>query len=156
MSISQRLAELGVELPEVVTPVAAYVPAILVPGTTLVQTSGQLPMAKGKMIMTGHVGTAPDLVSPEDAARAARLCALNAVAAAAATVGGVDKLVSVVKVTGFVSSHPEFTGQAGVLNGASEFLGDIFGSAHARAAVGMAVLPLDAPVEIEILFEYRA
>ncbi len=145
---SQKLAELGLELPEVVPPVAAYVPAILDRG--VIRTSGQLPMEDGELACIGAVGE--DAADPEDAKDAARIAALNAVAAAAALAGGVDRLAGVVKVTGFVSSRPDFTGQAGVINGASELFGEIFGSAHARSAVGVAVLPLNASVEIEAEF----
>ncbi|GAA3643962.1 RidA family protein [Microbacterium awajiense] len=152
MSVSQRLAELGIDLPAVVPPVAAYVPAIV--HGDLVYTAGQLPMVSGELPATGKVGDGPDLVAAADAHGLARVCALNALAAAAAAAGGVDRLVRVVKVTGFVASVPDFTGQPGVVNGASEVLGEIFGEAgrHARSAVGVAVLPLDAPVEVEVVF----
>lgn len=147
MSVSQRLAELGIELPAVVAPVAAYIPAKV--HGELVQTSGQLPMVGGALPATGKVGAE---VTAEDAAGLARTCALNALAAAAAAVGGVDRLTGVFKVTGFVASAPDFTGQPGVINGASTVLGEIFGDQHARSAVGVAVLPLDAPVEVEVVF----
>ncbi|RWR20987.1 RidA family protein [Microbacterium enclense] len=152
MSVSERLAELGVELPGVVPPVAAYIPAKR--HGDLVYTSGQLPMVQGSLPATGKVGEAEGLVSPADAKTYARQCALNALAAAASLVGGVDNLTGVLKITGFVASVPEFTGQPGVINGASEFLGEVFGEAgaHARSAVGVPVLPLDSPVEVEVVF----
>jgi len=152
VSVSERLAELGVELPGVVPPVAAYIPAKR--HGDLVYTSGQLPMVQGSLPTTGKVGEAEGLVSPADAKTYARQCALNALAAAASLVGGVDNLTSVLKITGFVASVPAFTGQPGVINGASEFLGEVFGEAgaHARSAVGVPVLPLDSPVEVEVVF----
>ena len=155
MSISQRLAELGIDLPPVVPPVAAYVPATV--HGDLVYTSGQLPMVAGALPATGKVGEGHGLVPASDAKAYARTCALNAIAAAAAAVGGVDRITGVVKVTGFVASMPEFTGQPGVVNGASEVLGEIFGEAgrHARSAVGVAALPLDAPVEVEVVFTWE-
>lgn len=154
MGVSARLTELGIDLPPVVPPVAAYVPARV--HGDLVYTSGQLPMIAGALPAAGKVGDGHGLVPAADAQAYARQCALNAVAAAAAAVGGVDRLTGVVKVTGFVASVPEFTGQPGVINGASEVLGEIFGEAgrHARAAVGVPVLPLDSPVEVEVVFSY--
>ena len=155
MSITTRLAELGIELPPVVPPVAAYVPAVV--HGDLVYTSGQLPMVSGALPATGKVGEGHGLVPASDAKADARQSALNAIAAAADAVGGVDRLVRVVKVTGFVASVPEFTGQPGVINGASETLGEIFGDAgrHARSAVGVPVLPLDSPVEVEVVFAWE-
>ena len=152
MSVAERLAALGVELPGVVPPVAAYIPAKR--HGDLVYTSGQLPMVQGTLPATGKVGEAEGLVSPADAKTYARQSALNALAAAAALVGGVDNITGVLKITGFVASVPEFTGQPGVINGASEFLGEVFGEAgaHARSAVGVPVLPLDSPVEVEVVF----
>ena len=152
MSVAERLAALGVEVPSAVPPVAAYIPAKR--HGDLVYTSGQLPMVQGALPAVGKVGEAEGLVSPADAKTSARQCALNAIAAAAAVVGGVDKLTGVLKVTGFVASVPAFTGQPGVINGASEFLGEVFGDAgvHARSAVGVPVLPLDSPVEVEVIF----
>lgn len=152
MTVSQRLAELGIDLPDVVPPVAAYIPAKVHGG--LVYTSGQLPMVSGALPETGKVGDGHGLVPASDAASYARQSALNALAAAAAVAGGVDKIAGVVKLTGFVASVPEFTGQPGVINGASEVLGEIFGDAgkHARSAVGVPVLPLDSPVEVEVIF----
>jgi len=152
MSVSARLQELGIELPAVVPPVAAYIPATV--HGDLVYTSGQLPMVSGSLPATGKVGEQDGLVPPADAKAYARQCALNAIAAAADVAGGVDRLARVVKVTGFVASVPEFTGQPVVINGASELLGEVFGDAgrHARSAVGVPVLPLDSPVEVEVVF----
>ena len=149
MTISARLAELGIELPSVAAPVAAYVPARVHAG--LVYTSGQLPFVAGSLPATGKVGAE---IPAEDAKSLARLCALNAIAAAADAAGGVDRLGGVLRVGGFVASDPSFSGQPGVINGASEVLGEIFGEAgkHARAAVGVAVLPLDSPVEVDVVF----
>jgi enamine deaminase RidA (YjgF/YER057c/UK114 family) len=150
MSASEKLAGLGLALPEVATPVAAYVPAVR--AGNYVYTSGQLPFVDGKLQGTGKVG---DSVTVEQAAGFARTAALNALAAAAQAAGGIDAIKQVVKVVCFVSSATDFTGQAQVANGASELLIDVFGDAgrHARSAVGMAVLPLDTPVEVEIVVE---
>jgi enamine deaminase RidA (YjgF/YER057c/UK114 family) len=150
-SVDERLAELGLELPDVAKPAGAYVPAITT--GSLVFTAGQLPSTAGVLPATGKVGAA---VSPEDAKQYARVCVLNGLAAAKGVIGSLDRIVKVVKVVGFVASDPAFTGQPGVINGASELLGEIFGDAgaHARSAVGVAVLPLDAPVEIEFVFEF--
>ncbi|GAB04970.1 RidA family protein [Gordonia amarae] len=153
MSWSQRLTELGITLPAVVPPVAAYTPAVQT--GNLVYTSGQLPIVDGALPLTGKVSeTAEGVVSPDDAYAAARQCALNALAAVDALVG-LDSIVRVVKVVGFVASAPGFTGQPQVINGASEVLGEIFGDAgvHARSAVGVAELPLAAPVEVELIVE---
>lgn len=152
MSAGERLAGLGLTLPPVAAPVADYVPAVRY--GDLVQTSGQLPLVDGALTVTGKVGAG---VSPEDAKAAARTCALNALAAVADLVGDLDQVVRVVKVTGFVASDPAFTGQPGVVNGASELLGEVFGDAgrHARSAVGVPVLPLDAAVEVELLVQVR-
>lgn len=149
MSVAQRLDELGIELPEVVAALAAYVPARV--HGDLVFTSGQLPVVDGELPVTGKVGAG---VSPEVAYDLARLCALNGLAAAADIAGGVDNITGVVKVVGFVASTPEFTGHPSVVNGASEVLQEIFGNAgvHARSAVGMAALPMDTPVEVEFVF----
>lgn len=149
MAWSQRLAELGIELPAVATPVAAYVPAVRT--GSHVYTSGQLPMVAGTLAATGKVGAE---VSPDEAKGHARSCALNALAAVHGLVG-IDAVVRVVKVVGFVASAPGFTGQPGVVNGASQLLGEIFGDAgaHARSAVGVAELPLGAPVEVELVVE---
>lgn len=148
MTVSDRLAELDLQLPPVVPPVAAYVPAVIDRG--VVRTSGQLPVEDGDLVCLGAVGE--DAADPEDAKDAARVCALNAMAAAAAAAGGVDHLAGVVKVVGFVSSRPDFYGQAGVINGASELLGQLFEGGHARSAVGVAALPLNASVEVEVEF----
>jgi enamine deaminase RidA (YjgF/YER057c/UK114 family) len=147
----QRLQELGITLPAVSAPLAAYVPARRT--GALVYTSGQLPMVDGALPATGKVGAA---VSAEDAAGLARIAALNGLAAIDALVG-LDSVVAVVKVVGFVASAPDFTGQPGVINGASQLLGEVFGDAgaHARSAVGVASLPLDAPVEVELIVEVR-
>ncbi|MDO9398432.1 MAG: RidA family protein [Herbiconiux sp.] len=149
MTVSARLAELGIELPTVAAPVAAYVPAVSHGG--LVYTSGQLPFTEGALPAVGKVGAE---VSADDAKTYARTCALNALAAAADAAGGVDRIAGVLRVGGFVASVPDFSGQPGVINGASEVLGEIFGDAgrHARAAVGVPVLPLDSPVEVEVTF----
>lgn len=149
--IAQRLAELGLELPPVAKPVAAYVPAVVT--GNYVYTSGQLPMVGGQLPATGKVGAE---VSADEAKALARTCVLNGLAAADAVIGSLDRVTKVVKVVGFVASEPSFTGQPGVINGASELLGEIFGDvgAHARSAVGVAVLPLDAPVEVEFVFEF--
>lgn len=147
MSHTARLAELGIELPHVAAPVAAYVPAVRT--GDLVFTSGQLPTVAGELLAHGLVGTAVD---PELAKELARTCALNALAAVNSLVG-LDNVVRVVKVVGFVASAPGFTGQPGVVNGASELLTEVFGSPHARSAVGVAILPLDAPVEVELVVE---
>jgi len=148
MTPTARLRELGLELPPVATPAGSYVPATQ--AGPLVFTAGQLPLRDGEIHRTGKVGAA---VTPEEANESARLCALNALAAAAERAGGLDNLRDVVKVTGFVASAPGFNGQPGVLNGASELLGEVFGEAglHARSAVGVAELPLDAPVEVELI-----
>ncbi len=151
MSISQRLRELGLSLPAVARPVASYVPAVRY--GDLVWTSGQLPMVDGTLPVTGVVGDGPEHVSPERATELARTAALNALAAIAAKVGNLDAVVQVVKVVGYVASDPAFTGQPGVVNGASDLLGEVFGEAgrHARSAVGVSALPLGAPVEIELV-----
>lgn len=147
--VSQRLAELGIELPAVVAPLASYLPAVRT--GNYVYTSGQLPMVDGALPATGKVGAE---VLAEDAVHYARLCALNALAAVHALVG-IDSVVRVVKVVGFVASTADFTGQPAVVNGASDLLGEVFGEAgaHARSAVGVAVLPRDAPVEVELIVE---
>ena len=150
-AVEDRLAELGLTVPEVATPVAAYVPAIQ--DGRRIYTSGQLPMVSGAIVQTGKVGEGHGLVPPEDAKKLAEICALNAIAAVKSIVGDLDKVTQVVKLVGFVASDPSFTGQPGVINGASELMGKAFGDAgiHARSAVGVAVLPLDAPVEVEIV-----
>jgi enamine deaminase RidA (YjgF/YER057c/UK114 family) len=148
--IEQKIIDLGFVLPETAKPLAAYIPAVQ--SGNLVFTSGQLPMINGSLAESGKVGGS---VSPERAKELATVCALNALAAVKTVIGDLDKIKRVVKVVGFVSSVPEFSGQPGVVNGASEFLGEVFGDKgiHARSAVGVAVLPLDAPVEIELIVE---
>ena len=148
MTPTDRLRELGLQLPSVPAPAGSYVPATR--AGSLIFTAGQMPFRDGELHRTGKVG---DALSPEEAKESARLCALNALAAAAEKAGGLDNLRDVVKVTGFVASAPGFNGQPGVLNGASELLGEVFGDAglHARSAVGVAELPLDAPVEVELV-----
>jgi enamine deaminase RidA (YjgF/YER057c/UK114 family) len=147
-----RLAELGLTLPEVAAPLAAYVPAVR--DGDLVWTSGQLPLVAGKLVATGKVGSEVD---PETAADLARICALNALAAIKSVVGDLDSVLRVVKVVGYVASTPTFVGQPGVVNGASSLVGEVFGDAgrHARSAVGVASLPLDAPVEVELVVRVR-
>ncbi len=150
-TIDARLAELGISIPPLAKPVAVYVPAVI--SSHHVFTSGQLPFVDGALPATGKVGAE---VSAEDAAGYAAQCALNALAAVESVIGSLDRVTRIVKVTGFVASAPDFTGQPGVLNGASELLGRIFGDGgvHARSAVGVAVLPLDAPVEVELVVEF--
>ncbi len=145
-----RLAELGLAVPEVARPVAAYVPAVR--SGSYVFTSGQLPMRSGELMTTGKVGAE---VTPEEAAACAEQCALNAIAAVKAEIGDLDLVKRIVKVVAFIASTPDFTGQPMVANGASELFGKVFGDAgvHARSAVGVPVLPLDAPVEVEITVE---
>lgn len=149
MSPSARLAELGIELPAVAPPLAAYVPAVRT--GNLVYTAGQLPLHAGSLLRSGKVGAE---VTPEDGKALARVCALNALAAVHSLVG-IDSVTRVVKVVGFVASAPGFNGQPGILNGASQLLGDVFGDVgvHARSAVGVSELPLDAPVEVELIVE---
>ncbi|MBF4163219.1 RidA family protein [Nocardioides acrostichi] len=149
-SPEDRLAAMGLAVPEVAKPVAVYVPAVR--SGAHVFTSGQLPMRAGELIQTGKVGGE---VSAEEAYACAQQCALNAIAAVKAEVGDLARVTRVVKVVCFVASTPDFTGQPGVANGASELLGEVFGDAgvHARSAVGVPVLPLDAPVEVEIVVE---
>jgi enamine deaminase RidA (YjgF/YER057c/UK114 family) len=149
-AVATRLAELGLTLPEVVPPLAAYQPAVR--SGAYVYTSGQLPMVDGKLAEAGKVGAE---VSPERAKELAAVCALNALAAVKSVAGDLDRIARVVKVVGFVASDPSFTGQSAVVNGASELLGEVLGEkgVHARSAVGVAVLPLDAPVEVEIQVE---
>lgn len=145
---SERLAELGLKLPPVAPPLASYVPAVR--DGNLVYTSGQLPTVEGTLHALGKVGAE---VSPEEAGECARIATLNGLAAIAAEVGGLDAITRIVKVVIFVASAPDFTGQPQVGNGASALLGDIFGDAgrHVRSAVGVAVLPIDAPVEVELV-----
>jgi enamine deaminase RidA (YjgF/YER057c/UK114 family) len=146
----ERLAELGLTVPEVVKPLAVYVPAVRT--GSYVYTAGQLPMRSGELMATGKVGAE---VTVEEAKACAQQCALNAIAAVRSEIGELSAVKRVVKVVVFVASTPDFTGQPGVANGASELLGSVFGDAgvHARSAVGVAALPLDAPVEVEIVVE---
>lgn len=149
---TSRLRDLGYDLPEVPQPAGSYVPAV---GTgSLIFTAGQLPLRDGSLVCTGKVG---DAVGVEEAQKATRICALNALAAAADEAGGLDNISRVVKVTGYVASAEGFTRQPEVLNGASNIIGEVFGSsgAHARSAVGVAELPLGAPVEVEVVVEVR-
>ncbi len=150
--VEARLAAIGLTLPEVAAPVAAYIPAVR--SGNLVFTSGQLPFVEGKLPRTGKVGAE---VTVDEAAELARTCAVNAIAAAKTVIGDLDRVVRVVKVLGFVASAPDFTAQPQVVNGASNLLKEAFGEsgAHARSAVGVAVLPLDAPVEVEMVVEVR-
>lgn len=150
MSPEERLADLGLALPPVAPPVAAYVPAVR--SGTYVYTSGQLPIVDGELAVTGRVG---DEVDPDDAKQAARTCVLNALAAVKSVVGDLSGVTRIVKVVGFVNSSPDFASQPQVVNGASELLGDVFGDVgtHARSAVGVAALPLNAPVEVELIVE---
>lgn len=154
-AVEDRIAELGLTLPEVVPPLAAYVPAVL--DGSRVYVSGQVPFVDGRIPETGHVGELVGLVPADRAKEYAAICALNAIAAVKSVVGDLDRVERVVKVTGFVASDPSFTGQPGVVNGASELLGRVFGDAgvHARSAVGVAALPLGAPVEVEVIVHVR-
>ncbi|MBT0767339.1 RidA family protein [Kineosporia sp. J2-2] len=151
--IEARLTELGYTLPQVAAPVAAYVPAVL--DGDRVYVSGQLPMVEGALPLTGRVGSGggDGLISPSEANGLARVCALNALAAVRSAIGDLDRIRRIVKVVGFVASEPGFTGQPLVINGASEFLSEVFGPVgqHARSAIGVVALPLGAPVEVEMV-----
>ncbi|WP_413601520.1 RidA family protein [Curtobacterium sp. Curtsp57] len=153
MTVAARLAELGLEIPTVAAPVAAYVPAVVT--GQYVYTAGQLPFVDGALPVTGKVGSEVDA---DTATAQARQAALNALAAVQSVAGSLERVARVVKVTVFVASDPSFTGQPGVANGASTLVGEVFGDAgvHARSAVGVAVLPLDAPVEVELVVELTA
>ncbi|WP_047689649.1 RidA family protein [Kocuria sp. ZOR0020] len=153
-SVEQRITELGLELPAVPAPAGVYVPALV--SGSYVHTSGQLPFIDSQLPETGKVGEGDGLVSPQRAQELAAVAALNALAAVKGAIGDLDRIVRIVKVVGFVSSHPEFYGQPGVINGASNLLGDVLGDAgvHARSAVGVAVLPLNSPVEVELVAEF--
>jgi enamine deaminase RidA (YjgF/YER057c/UK114 family) len=153
-NIDARLAELGLDIPDLVPPVAAYVPAVV--HGNLVFTAGQLPFVSGALPATGKVGDGHGLVPADDAKDYAKIAVLNALAAVKSEIGSLDRVTRIVKLTGFVASDPTFSGQPGVINGASETLVEIFGDVgrHARAAVGVAVLPLDAPVEVEIVVAF--
>lgn len=146
----ERLAGLGLSVPEVARPVASYVPAVR--SGNHVYTSGQLPMRQGELMATGKVGAE---LGTDEAVECARQCGLNAIAAVKAEVGDLATVKRIVKVVCFVASTPDFTGQPQVANGVSELLGDVFGEAgiHARSAVGVPVLPLDSPVEVELVVE---
>ncbi len=154
-AVEDRLKDLGLDLPDVVPPLAAYVPALR--QGDLVFTSGQLPMVSGDLVQSGKVGDGHGLIPASDAKALAESCALNAIAAIKSVLGDLDQVTRVVKVVGFVASDPTFTGQPGVVNGASELLHKAFGDAgvHARSAVGVAVLPLDSPVEVEVIVAVR-
>ncbi|HEY5249537.1 MAG TPA: RidA family protein [Dermatophilaceae bacterium] len=154
-AVEDRLAELGLTVPAVAIPVAAYLPAVR--DGNHIFTSGQLPMVSGVLAASGKVGEGPGMVPAADAKKLAQICALNAIAAVKALVGDLDKVTRVVKVVGFVASDPAFTGQPAVIDGASELLGTAFGEAgiHARSAVGVTVLPLNAPVEVEIIVTFQ-
>jgi enamine deaminase RidA (YjgF/YER057c/UK114 family) len=149
-TVEARLAAAGYDLPEATTPLAAYVPAVLT--GRYVYTSGQLPVVDGELLATGKVGVEID---PERATELAARCALNSIAAIKSVIGDLDKVVRVVKVVGFVASDPDFSGQPAVMNGASNLFLEAFGDAgrHARSAVGVAVLPRNAPVEVEVIVE---
>jgi enamine deaminase RidA (YjgF/YER057c/UK114 family) len=150
VTASERLAELGIALPVVATPIGAYVPAVAY--GTIVRTSGQLPLEGGALRAKGLVGEGPGCVSIDDAATCARIAALGALAALAEAAGGIDAIARIIRVVGYVASEPGFTGQAAVLNGASALMTEVFGEAgrHVRSAVGAVSLPLGAPVEIEV------
>lgn len=154
-NVEQRLAEMGLTVPTVAAPVGSYAPAKR--DGRRVYTSGQLPLVAGALAGTGKVGEGDGLVSVEQAADLARTCALNAIAAVKSVIGDLDQVESVVKVVGFVASDPSFTKQPAVINGASDLLAAAFGDAgvHARSAVGVSVLPMDAPVEVEIVVAVR-
>jgi len=149
-AVENRLAELGLSVPEVVAPLAAYVPAVI--SGSYVYTSGQLPMVSGELQVTGRLGAEIDV---DQGASLAQICALNAIAAIKSVIGDLDRVVQVVRVTGFVASTPEFTSQPAVINGASKLLGIAFGGAHSRSAVGVASLPLGAPVEVDMIVEFK-
>jgi enamine deaminase RidA (YjgF/YER057c/UK114 family) len=150
-TVEQRLEAIGRVIPPVVPPVGVYVPAVRT--GNLIHTSGQLPLVDGQLLRAGKVGAG---VTPEQANLMAAQCALNAIAAIRAELGDLQRVTRVVKVVGFVASDPSFTGQPAVVNGASELLGSAFGKigVHARSAVGVSVLPMDAPVEVEVIVEF--
>lgn len=150
--VEQKLTELGFQLPQVAAPAGSYLPAMI--SGNLVFTAGQIPLVDGKLMATGKLGAEIDA---EQGAAIAERCALNALAAIKSVLGDLDRVTQIVKVVGFVASVPEFTAQPSVINGASEFLQKVFGDAgkHARSAVGVPVLPLDAPVEVELIIEFQ-
>ena len=149
-AVESRLAELGLSVPEVAAPLAAYVPAVI--SGSYVYTSGQLPMVSGALQATGRLGEDIDV---DQGAALAQFCALNAIAAIKNVIGDLDRVIQVVRVTGFVASTPEFTSQPAVINGASNLLGIAFGGAHSRSSVGVAALPLGAPVEVDMIVEFK-
>jgi len=148
--VEARLAELGLIVPEVAAPVASYVPAVV--SGSYVYTSGQLPMVAGSLAASGRLGAEID---QEEGTKLAEICALNAIAAIKSVIGDLDRVVQVVRVTGFVASTPEFHAQPAVINGASNLLGKAFEGAHSRSAVGVAALPLNAPVEVDMIVEFK-
>ncbi len=150
--VEEKLKEMGIQVPAAAKPLAAYVPAVKTDG--YVYTSGQIPLVDGKLCCTGKVGKD---VALEDAYAAAKICAINCLAAIKTVVGSLDEIKQVVKVVGFVNSAPGFSAQPKVVNGASEFLGEVFGDAgrHARSAVGVSELPIDSPVEIELIVKLK-
>lgn len=152
MSYEAKLKEMGIEIKEPVKPLASYIPAVQC--GNLVFTSGQIPMKDGKLLYTGKVGAE---VTPEQAKECAKLCAINCLSAIKGVIGDLDKIEAVFKVTGFVNSAAGFNAQPGVINGASDFLGEVFGDAgkHARSAVGVSDLPIDAPVEVEVIVKLK-
>jgi enamine deaminase RidA (YjgF/YER057c/UK114 family) len=149
-AVEDRLAELGLSVPDVVAPLAAYVPAVV--SGSYVYTSGQLPMVSGVLQATGRLGAE---IGVDQGADLAQMCALNAIAAIKSVIGDLDRVIQVVRVTGFVASTPEFTSQPAVINGASNLLGIAFGGAHSRSSVGVAALPLGAPVEVDMIVEFK-
>jgi enamine deaminase RidA (YjgF/YER057c/UK114 family) len=149
-AVENRLAELGLSVPEVVAPLAAYVPAVV--SGSYVYTSGQLPMVSGVLQATGRLGAE---IGVDQGADLAQMCALNAIAAIKNVIGDLDRVIQVVRVTGYVASTPEFTSQPAVINGASNLLGVAFGGAHSRSSVGVAALPLGAPVEVDMIVEFK-
>jgi len=149
-AVENRLTELGLSVPEVVAPLAAYVPAVI--SGSYVYVSGQLPMVSGVLQATGRLGAEIDI---DQGVSLAQICALNAIAAIKSVIGDLDRVVQVVRVTGFVASTPEFTSQPAVINGASNLLGIAFGGAHSRSAVGVVALPLGAPVEVDMIVEFK-
>lgn len=151
--VESRLAELGLELPTVPAPAGAYVPAVVT--GDLLFSAGQIPYVAGVLPTTGKVGAGAGLVPPARAKELAQVCALNLLAVVKAELGDLDRVVRIVKLAGFVAADPSFTAVPGVLNGASELFGRVFGGTHARSAVGVAVLPLDAPVEVELILQFR-
>jgi len=152
VSVETNLAALGLELPEVATPAGAYVPAVI--SGNLVFTAGQIPLVDGKLMAEGRLGAE---ITAEQGKEIAQRCALNAIAAVKSVLGDLERVKKIVKVVGFVASTPEFTAQPGVVNGASELLQAAFGDVgiHARSAVGVAVLPLNSPVEVELIVEFE-